>query len=78
MPSTTSPSAQREIRETVGLPPSKPKKSPNVFRDYGLDRAGDRAGGDRHHADRERWVDFMMRFELGLEEPDPGAHALAP
>ncbi len=22
-------------------------------------------------SERERWVDFMMRFELGLEEPDP-------
>ena len=20
---------------------------------------------------RKRWTDFMMRFELGLEEPDP-------
>jgi VIT1/CCC1 family predicted Fe2+/Mn2+ transporter len=22
-------------------------------------------------ADRKRWLEFMMRFELGLEEPDP-------
>lgn len=22
-------------------------------------------------SDRKRWLDFMMRFELGLEEPDP-------
>ena len=22
-------------------------------------------------SDRQRWLDFMMRFELGLEEPDP-------
>jgi hypothetical protein len=23
------------------------------------------------HADEKRWVDFMMRFEPGFEEPDP-------
>ena len=26
---------------------------------------------DAFEANPEAWVDFMMRFELGLEEPDP-------
>ena len=26
-------------------------------------------------SERKRWVDFMMKFELGLEEPDPNGPA---
>jgi vacuolar iron transporter family protein len=61
----------REENEVVNLPQVELDEVAVVFRDYGL---GDveiqpilRAFEKNHHA----WVDFMMRFELGLEEPDP-------
>ena len=42
-----------------------------VFRDYGLTERAAEAGGEGDSLDQRRWVDFMMRFELGLEKPDP-------
>jgi predicted membrane protein (TIGR00267 family) len=41
-----------------------------VLRSYGLD---DKVAAvvAAIRADKKRWVGFMMRFELGLEEPDP-------
>jgi len=61
----------REVRETYDMPEEEEEEVARVFRDYGLP-AGD---VDRIVAaiasDRDRWVDFMMRFELGLEAPDP-------
>ncbi len=61
----------RELRETHELPEVEAEEVAAVFRGYGL--------GDEQvtpvvaalRADRTRWVDFMMRFELGLEAPDP-------
>jgi vacuolar iron transporter family protein len=42
-----------------------------VFRDYGLSPAQMEPIVRAITSDQSRWVDFMMRFELGLEEPDP-------
>lgn len=42
-----------------------------VFVDYGLTETQAEPIVDALAADPEKWVDFMMRFELGLEEPDP-------
>lgn len=43
----------------------------DIFRGYGL--AGDALNTvvSAVTSDRQRWLDFMMRFELGLDEPDP-------
>lgn len=42
-----------------------------VLRSYGLEEDKVETVVNSIRADKTRWVDFMMRFELGLEEPDP-------
>jgi len=61
----------REYRETVELPDVETEEVAKVFRDYGLSPAQMDPIVKAICADQKRWVDFMMRFELGLEEPDP-------
>lgn len=61
----------REEQETVDMPEQEAAEVAHIFRAYGLDEAHVNALVTTLRADRARWVDFMMRFELGLEEPDP-------
>jgi VIT1/CCC1 family predicted Fe2+/Mn2+ transporter len=42
-----------------------------IFRGYGLDGDALNTVVSAVTSDRQRWLDFMMRFELGLEQPDP-------
>jgi vacuolar iron transporter family protein len=61
----------REERETTEMPEEEAAEVAQVFRSYGLKEETVAIVVDALRADRTRWVDFMMRFELGLEEPDP-------
>jgi VIT1/CCC1 family predicted Fe2+/Mn2+ transporter len=61
----------RELRETVELRDIEIEEVAKVFRDYGLTEAEMTPVVNAIVGDQERWVDFMMRFELGLEEPQP-------
>jgi vacuolar iron transporter family protein len=62
---------QREIRETVELPEKETEEVADVFRGYGMSEDDLRPVVKAICADQKRWVDFMMRFELGFDEPDP-------
>lgn len=62
---------KREYRETVELPHVETEEVAKVFRDYGLTEAQMEPVVTAITADQKKWVDFMMRFELGLEAPDP-------
>jgi len=65
----------REYRETVELPEIETEEVAKVFRDYGLSEAQMEPIVKAITGDQKKWVDFMMRFELGLEEPDPARAA---
>jgi vacuolar iron transporter family protein len=61
----------REYRETVELPEIETEEVAKVFRDYGLSEEQMAPVISAITGNQKRWVDFMMRFELGLEPPDP-------
>jgi VIT1/CCC1 family predicted Fe2+/Mn2+ transporter len=63
---------ERERREIGEIPKEERSEVAAIFRSYGLSNEEIEPIVDAISAHPERWVDFMMRFELGLEKPDPG------
>jgi VIT1/CCC1 family predicted Fe2+/Mn2+ transporter len=61
----------REYRETIELPHKERDEVAEIFRGYGMADADIAPVVAAIAADQTRWVDFMMRFELGIEEPNP-------
>ena len=61
---------KREWREIDELPVEERAEVLSIFRQYGLKPDEAEKVTDALIEDRGRWVDFMMRFELGLEKPD--------
>jgi VIT1/CCC1 family predicted Fe2+/Mn2+ transporter len=61
---------ERELRETEEMPQQERAEVTKLFRDYGLTAEQARPVVAAITANRSRWVDFMMRFELDLQPPD--------
>jgi vacuolar iron transporter family protein len=62
---------QRELRETRELPAKERAEVEEVFEGFGLTPEQIHPIATTITADETRWVDFMMKFELNLEPPDP-------
>jgi VIT1/CCC1 family predicted Fe2+/Mn2+ transporter len=62
---------EREEREIVEIPEQEAEEVASIFRSYGLKEATVQDAVTAIRSDRDRWIDFMMRYELGLEKPDP-------
>jgi len=59
---------ETEVREKGAI---EAEEVADVLRAYGLTSAELKPAVDALRKRPEAWVDFMMRFELGLEKPDP-------
>jgi vacuolar iron transporter family protein len=61
----------REDWEIDHLPEKERVEVEDVFRSYGMSEAQITPVVNTMVADRKQWIDFMMKFELGLEKPNP-------
>ncbi len=61
---------KREEYEVEELPDAEREEVAVVFRDYGFPDEEIKPILDRFEKNPKSWVDFMMKYELGLEEPD--------
>ena len=62
---------EREKREVAEIPHEEMREVAEVFEEYGLTPEQTWPIVEALRKQPRAWVDFMMRFELGLEKPDP-------
>ncbi|MBN9601678.1 MAG: VIT1/CCC1 transporter family protein [Afipia felis] len=62
---------RREAWEVDNMREAEVAEVRDIFSTYGLTGEALDSVVTALSADKKRWVDFMMRFELGLEKPDP-------
>ena len=62
---------EREEREVREIPEEEKAEVSRVFHAYGMTPEQSVPVVEALSQHPKAWVDFMMRFELGLEEPDP-------
>ena len=62
---------RREHQEVREIPREEMREVAEIFRGYGMADEQIRPVVEAMSQQPKQWVDFMMRFELGLEKPDP-------
>ena len=62
---------KREEKEVKEVPQEELREIREIFLGYGLDKEAINPIEEAFKANPQKWVDFMMRFELNLEAPDP-------
>jgi len=62
---------EREKREVAEIPHEEMREVAEVFQAYGLTEEETWPIVQALRRQPKNWIDFMMRFELGLEKPEP-------
>ncbi|MEQ1733613.1 MAG: VIT1/CCC1 transporter family protein [Bacteroidia bacterium] len=60
---------KREYDEVERYPEKEKEEVREIFKDYGFSEQSQHLLVEELAKDKHKWVDFMMRFELGLEKP---------
>ena len=60
---------KREFEEVETVPEKEKEEVREIFSDYGLSEESQVLIVEELAKDKVKWVDFMMKFELGLEKP---------
>ncbi|HEY8780924.1 MAG TPA: VIT1/CCC1 transporter family protein [Mucilaginibacter sp.] len=61
---------KREYEEIERVPEQEKSEVKEVFAGFGLSATLQVQIADEMAKDKDKWVDFMMRYELGLEKPE--------
>lgn len=61
----------REQMEVEKVPEREKQEVRDVFAEMGLSPETQHLIAEEMARDKEKWVDFMMKYELGLDRPDP-------
>ncbi len=61
---------KREYDEVETVPDREKAEIKEIFAEYGLSRKAQDMLADELAKDKDKWVNFMMKYELGLEKPD--------
>ena len=62
---------KREYEEVERIPEMEKKEVKDFFANIGLSEEIQDMASEEIAKDKKQWVDFMMKFELGLAKPDP-------
>ncbi len=61
---------KREYEEVERVPEIEKEEIKVIFADYGLSETSQNLIVEELAKDKVKWVEFMMKYELGLEKPD--------
>jgi len=61
---------KREFDEVETIPEKEIQEVKEIFEEYGISKEGQNLLALELSKNKTKWVNFMMKFELGLEKPD--------
>jgi VIT1/CCC1 family predicted Fe2+/Mn2+ transporter len=62
---------KREYYEVDNVPEREMEETREFFANIGLSEELQKKASEEISKDKKQWVDFMMKYELGLDKPDP-------